>query len=342
MRKNRILIVDDLPANIKILSEVLRPEYDVSAATSGVEALELSVLDPKPDLILLDIMMPEMDGYEVCRRLKENPATSQIPVLFVTAMDDVEGETYGLSMGAVDYIIKPISEPIVKARIQTQLNLYHHQLHLEDLVAERTQQLKNGYIDTIRRLTLASEFKDEETGAHIKRISYYAKELAYETGMGNTFADTIFYAAPMHDIGKVAIPDAILLKPGSLTQNEWKVMKTHAAIGARILEGSDSPYLSMAVDIAGSHHERWDGSGYPKGLKGTKIPVTARIMNLVDQYDALRSLRPYKPAFSHDKTMAVITQGDNRTSPGHFDPDLLAVFGRIHTRFNEIFETYKD
>ncbi|HCY85574.1 MAG TPA: two-component system response regulator [Desulfobacteraceae bacterium] len=340
--KNRILIVDDLPANIKVLSGLLRPSYHVSAATSGAEGVAQAASDPKPDLILLDVMMPDMDGYEVCRRLKSNPDTREIPVLFVTAMAEVEEEAYGLSLGAVDYITKPISPSIVEARIRTHLNLYRHKQHLEDLVAERTLQLKSGYIDTIHRLTLASEFKDEETGAHIQRISYYTREVAQALGMDDKFCESIFYASPMHDIGKVAIPDAILLKPGPLDPKEWEVMKTHPGIGAKILDGSDSPYLAMAVDIAHCHHERWDGSGYPQGLKGDGIPLTARIMNLADQYDALRSLRPYKPAFSHEKSKTIITRGDGRTMPGHFDPDLLGVFERISGRFNDIFETHKD
>jgi len=342
MSKGKILIVDDLPANIKVLSELLRPDYEVSAAIRGAEGLELAGRYPQPDLILLDIMMPEMDGYAVCRKLKDNPATRDIPVLFVTAMDEVEDEAFGLSLGAVDYITKPISPPIVLARVRTHLNLYRHKRNLEDLVIERTVQLKNGYIDTIRRLTLASEYKDEETGAHIKRISYYTREIAECMGMDKSFAEAIFYASPMHDIGKVAIPDAILLKPGPLDEAEWAIMKTHPLIGAKILEGSDSPYLSMAVDIAGCHHERWDGGGYPGGLKGEQIPVTARIMNLADQYDALRSKRPYKPTFDHEQTRTIITQGDGRTLPGHFDPQILEVFRRHHSRFNEIFEKYKD
>ena len=342
MSKYKILIVDDLPANIKVMSELLRADYEVSATTSGSEALELAKTDPQPDLILLDIMMPEMDGYEVCRKLKESPVTRYIPVLFVTAMDEVADEAFGLSLGAVDYITKPVRPPIVRARIRTHLNLYRHKRHLDDLVMERTVQLKNGYIDTIRRLTLASEYKDEDTGSHIKRISYYTREIAECMGMDDEFAETIFYASPMHDIGKVAIPDAILLKSGPLNEAEWVIMKTHARIGAKILEGSDSPYLSMAVDIAGCHHERWDGGGYPAGLNGEQIPVTARIMNLADQYDALRSKRPYKPAFDHEQTRQIITRGDGRTLPGHFDPEILEVFRQYHSRFNEIFESYKD
>lgn len=340
--KNRILIVDDLPANIKVLRDLLKEDYHIYAATSGEDALELAAADPRPDLILLDIIMPGMNGYQVCNRLKQEAATRHIPVLFVTAMDDDYDEAMGLSLGAVDYIVKPVKPPIVKARIRTHLNLYHHKQHLEDLVAERTAQLKEGYIDTIRRLTLASEFKDEDTGTHIKRISYYTAELAQALGLGKELAETIFYAAPMHDIGKVAIPDSVLLKPGPLNSEEWEIMKTHAPIGARILEGSDSPYLTMAKEIAGCHHERWDGTGYPRGLKGEEIPLTARIMSLADQYDALRSTRPYKKSFSHDKTVEIITRGDGRTLPEHFDPAVLSAFEKMTGRFNDIFRHYKE
>lgn len=340
--KQRILIVDDTLANIRILNDLLRNDYKISVAINGPDALELIASQDQPDLILLDIMMPGMDGYEVCRRLKDNKDTKDIPVLFVTTKSEVEDETKGLELGAVDYITKPISPPIVISRVRNHMNLHLHQEHLEELVAQRTSQLREGYIDTVHRLTLASEYKDEETGAHIKRISYYTKELAQRMGMDNEFCDSIFYASPMHDIGKVTIPDAVLLKQGSLDDEEWKIMKTHAEIGAKILEGSSSPFLKMAVDIAGCHHERWDGKGYPNGLKGEEIPLTARIMNITDQYDALRSKRPYKPAFDQNKTVSIITEGDGHTMPEHFDPAVLAAFKKATDIFADIFETHKD
>lgn len=340
-KKQRILVVDDTPANIKILNGLLRNEYSISIATNGPDALELANSDKSPDLILLDIMMPDMDGYEVCRQLKANEKTSKIPVLFVTAKSEIEDERKGLELGAVDYIVKPISPPIVVERVRTHMSLFLHQEHLESLVAERTKQIRTGYIDTVHRLTLASEYKDEDTGAHIKRISYYTKELSMQLGMDKEFADSIFYASPMHDIGKVGIPDAVLLKEGPLDDAEWATMKTHAEIGAKILEGSDSPFLQMAVDIARSHHERWDGRGYPDGLKGEEIPLTARIMNITDQYDALRSKRPYKPGFDQTKTVSIITEGDGRTMPDHFDPDILEAFKKSVDIFNDIYETHK-
>ncbi len=342
VQKQRILIVDDTPANIKILNDLLKDEYRISVSTNGPDALEIAHSQEPPDLILLDIMMPEMDGYEVCKRLKADEKTKKIPILFVTAKGEVEDETNGLDLGAVDYIRKPISPPIVKSRVRNHMDLHLHQEHLEDIVAQRTQQLREGYIDTVHRLTLASEYKDEETGAHIRRIGYYCKELAGRMGLEHEFCDAIFYASPMHDIGKVAIPDAVLLKQGPLDDEEWNTMKTHAAVGALILKGSASPFLQMAVDIAGCHHERWDGGGYPNGFKGEGIPLPARIMNITDQYDALRSKRPYKPAFDQAKTLSIITEGDGRTMPDHFDPDILAAFKKATDVFADIFETHGD
>lgn len=338
--RQRILIVDDTIANIRILDGILKNDYDISVATDGANALEIANSSTKPDLILLDVKMPGMDGYEVCKKLKSNTKTTHIPVLFVTTQSEIKDETKGLQLGAVDYITKPISPPIVASRVRNHMNLHLHQSHLEDLVKERTKQLRTGYIDTVRRLTLASEFKDEDTGAHIKRISYYTESLSREIGMDCEFCDSIFYASPMHDIGKVAIPDSILLKEGPLNEKEFQIMKTHTEIGAKILQGSESPFLQMAIDIALYHHERWDGSGYPDGLKEHEIPLTARIMNISDQYDALRSKRPYKPAFDQSKSYTIIVKGDGRTMPGHFDPEILEVFKKVAGDFEDIFNEH--
>ena len=349
-----VLIVDDTPANIKLLVATLEEDYRIGIAKDGVKALQF-VEENKPDLILLDIMMPEMDGFEVCSRLKANPKTKDIPIMLISALLDVYEKTKGFKLGAVDYITKPFEILEVQARVRTHLEhkLYHDKL--ERLVENRTLSLQNamqeldkansmikaGYREAIFMLTLASEFKDEDTGNHIKRVSLYTKELADVIGMNAEFIDTIYHASPMHDIGKVAIPDNIIMKPAELDVEEWEKMKTHTVAGAKILEGSNSPYLQMAMDIARSHHERWDGTGYPNGLKGEEIPLAARIMNLADQYDALRSKRPYKSALDHETVVKILTKGDGRTMPEHFDPVVLGSFRKCLDKFREIIEEYK-
>lgn len=337
----KILIVDDTELNVDILVETLGEQYDLRVALDGETALDIA-LSENLDLILLDIMMSGMDGYEVCQQLQANQSTAKIPVIFLTAMDKEQDEAKGLKLGAVDYITKPFSPDLVLARIATHLSLYHHRVHLEDLVNKRTRQIEESYIDTIHRLTVTAEYKDEDTGAHIQRVSHYCKLLAERLGMEVEFCHCIFYAAPMHDIGKVGIPESVLLKPGALTEEEWEVMKTHTTIGADILKQAHSPYLRMAAEIAGGHHERWDGSGYPNGLSGEEIPLSARILNLADQYDALRSPRPYKSAFPHEKVVTIITQGDGRTHPEHFDPQVLAVFSSYHSEMDEIYQSMQN
>ncbi len=341
----KILIADDQLFHIMVLEELCRDlGYETVKARNGREVVEFARTE-HPDCILMDVVMPEMDGLEATAHLKNDKDTAHIPVIIITGLDSRKDRLAGIAIGADDFLTKPIDNEELSLRLRNNLRnkefhdfLAEHKQLLEKQVAERTLLLREGYIDTIHRLVLASEFKDEYTGAHISRISYYSREIAEACNLGSEFAESIFYASPMHDVGKVAIPDAIQQKPGPLNASEWQIMKTHTTIGAEILEGSNSPYLQMAVDIARYHHERWDGKGYPNGLKGEEIPLTARIMNICDQYDALRSERPYKQAFSHEKSCTIILQGSDRTSPEHFDPEVLEVFRKCRGRFAEIYE----
>jgi putative two-component system response regulator len=305
----RILIVDDEPANLKVMREVLGNQYRLSFAKSGDAALALVEKEP-PKLILLDIMMPNMSGFEVCQLLKQNPATEHIPVIFVTALADESDEFKGFEIGAVDYITKPISPAIVRARVKTHLSLV------------QAEQLKLAHVDLVHRLGCAAEYKDTDTGEHIVRMSKYSKILALAYGMTEQHAELLKQAAPMHDIGKIGIPDAILLKPGKLTAEEFEHMKQHAKIGAKILANSSSPLLQLAYILAMEHHEKWDGSGYPNGLKGEEISIEGRIVAIADVFDALTSKRPYKQAWSVDEAISHMREHAGK----HFDPQLIALF----------------
>ena len=342
----KILIVDDQEANVVLLERMLRGAGYVSI-TSTMDPREVCELHRKNryDLILLDLQMPGMDGFQVMESLKEIETGGYLPVLVITAQPG--HKLRALKAGAKDFISKPFELVEVLARVHNMLEVrqLHNELHnyndvLEQRVREKTADLQESYVETIYTMTRAAEYKDEDTGAHVRRISYYSRELARMLGLDEEFVDKIFFASPMHDIGKIGIPDHILLKPGGFTPDEWEVMKGHAAMGAKILGNSKSPYLKLGAEIALNHHERWDGGGYPNGKRGEAIPLSARIMNICDNYDALRSKRPYKPAFDHLKTMDIITNGDGRTRPEHFDPVILAAFKQNHQSFRDIFEAY--
>ena len=362
-KKSKILLVDDESRNIRLLEQLCKNlGYLAVTADSGQEAIDKSLTE-SPDLILMDIMMPGMDGFEATEIIKSNEATGHIPVIILTALGDKKDRIKGIAKGANDFLSKPFDVEELSLRIRNNLQIkeYHdfiknHNILLESEVKKRTEELnkayekldstyhsvQKSYIETIQRLNMAAEYKDEDTGSHIRRTSLYTKELASALGMDFDFIENIYYASPMHDIGKVGIPDGILMKSGSLTPEEWTVMKSHTTIGAKILSGSESSLLKMAEEIALSHHERWNGSGYPKGLKGEEIPISGRITNIVDQYDALRSKRPYKVNLHHKTVVKIITEGDGRTSPGDFDPVILEAFKKSIKKFDEIFNTQSD
>lgn len=357
--KPTILVVDDTPDNLSLMSGLLRGNYKVKLAHSGERALQIAGGEAKPDLILLDIMMPEMDGYEVLRRLQQEPGSRQIPVIFLTAMTAAEDEKIGLDLGAVDYISKPINPAIVLARVNTQLQLkfardllQNQNAHLEREVQKRTREVVAIQDVTIRAITSLAETRDNETGNHIRRTQHYVKVLAQQLQLHSRFSheldaetiESLFKSAPLHDIGKVGIPDHILLKPGRLEPDEFEIMKTHTTLGRdAILHaeqelGESIAFLRHAKEIAYSHQEKWDGSGYPEGLVGEAIPLSARLMAVADVYDALISRRVYKPAFSHEKAVAIISEGRG----SHFDPDMVDAFLQISAAFDQIAKQYAD
>ncbi|MBF0613552.1 MAG: response regulator [Magnetococcales bacterium] len=348
---SRIFVVDDTETNIDILLETLGDTYEVSVALDGPTALE-DIPERAPDLILLDVMMPDMDGYEVCKRLKADPRTQNIPLIFVTAKQETEDETYGLELGAVDYITKPFSPAVVLARVKTHLQLEKARRELarsneilEDRVRQRTAELyiknlelEETRLEIIRRLGRAAEYKDNETGLHVIRMSHYSRLLALAANMEEKDAETLFQAAPMHDIGKIGIPDLILLKPGRLTNEEWNVMRNHPEIGAGIIGKQDSMLLETARIVALTHHEKWDGSGYPRGLVGAEIPMVGRIVAIADVFDALTTKRPYKEAWPVEKAVQLLRDGAGT----HFDPNLVPLFVSILPGVLEVRENWKE
>jgi len=349
--KQTVLVVDDTPINIDVVKGILSETYFIQAAIDGQVALKI-IEKKKPDLILLDIMMPEMDGYEVCRHLKSDPETRNIPIIFLTAKNQESNETEGFLLGAADYIRKPVNPSILQARVKTHLALYDQNRHLEDQVAERIREIKKIQEVTMVAMGSLAETRDPETGNHIRRTQHYVKLLAeklvnharFDDYLNSTVIDLLFMSAPLHDIGKVGVPDHILLKPGKLTNAEFEAMKKHTTYGRDAIQAAESildntnSFLSLAKEIAYSHQEKWDGSGYPEGLAGDDIPIPARLMAVADVYDALISRRIYKPPFSHEKAVAIITEGKG----SHFDPDMVEAFLEIADEFQEISQRYMD
>jgi putative two-component system response regulator len=354
-----ILVVDDSPENLSVMHGLLREEYRLKVATHGEAAIEIAHGKPAPHLILLDIMMPAMDGYEVIRRLKSSPTTREIPVIFLTARNSDGDEAVGFEMGAVDYIAKPVSGPILMARVRTHLNLKASNDIIRDKnaflireVARRTRELEMVQDVTILAMASLAETRHLETGNHIRRTQAYVRVLAkqlqhhphFSLMLTDTNIELLYKSAPLHDIGKVGIPDHILLKPGRLTAEEFEIMKTHTTLGRDAIEhaeqqiGGSVPFLAFAKEVAYSHQEKWDGSGYPQGLVGRAIPISARLMAIADVYDALTSRRIYKGSLDHDEAVRAITMGRAK----HFDPDMVDAFLQVQSLFREIAIQYND
>ena len=357
--KATILVIDDTPENLSLMQLLLRDRYKIKGANNGERGLEIALSEPQPDLILLDIMMPGMDGYEVCARLKGNPRTADIPVIFLTARSELEDEERGFELGAVDYITKPISPSICLARLRTHLTLKatadflrDKNVFLETEVSKRTREVNAIQDVTILAMASLAETRDSDTGNHIRRTQHYVRALAWKLSSHPRFRDyltvanitLLFKSAPLHDIGKVGIPDRILLKKGRLTPEEFAVMKTHTTLGRDAIAhaeqalGLEVAFLTRAKQIAYSHQEQWDGSGYPEGLQGDAIPIPARLMAVADVYDALISRRVYKEPMPHTEAVDII----RRTSGQHFDPDVVEAFVQIHQQFYAIALTYAD
>jgi putative two-component system response regulator len=332
----RVLIVDDNPVNIDVLRGILSPHMRVLAALDAPTAQRLARGPQPPDLVLLDVNMPGMNGYELCEQLRHDVATREIPVIFVTARTEDVDESRGFAVGGSDYITKPVHPDVVLARARTQLELRTRReadrargQRLERLVRVRTGELERAYdelwrasLETTVRLARAAEFRDDDTGAHVLRMSHFATTIARSMGLPEPVCEQILHAAPLHDIGKIGIPDRILLKKGPLDEGEWAIMRRHPLIGARVLDGSDNPVVQLAEVIARTHHERWDGTGYPEGLAGEAIPLVGRIVAVADVFDALTNARPYKPAFPVERAVSIIREG----AGSHFQPAAVQAF----------------
>jgi len=360
--RRRVLAVDDLDINLEILEAILDGDYHYTAVTSGEAALEAMSGDSQPDLVLLDLSMPGMDGFELLRQMKKDARLTNIPVVFVTGETDEYSEERGLKLGAVDYIKKPYNSDIIRVKIRNHIELKTYRDNLELVVAERTRELRErteelfvAHGAIIMGMSLLSESRDKVTGAHLARIRTLTLVVAKRVAviaplmLNSEQVELITSYSPLHDVGKVAVPDAVLNKHGALTSEEFDLMKTHTTGGGDVLRqtagfltGKRVGQLDIAIEIAESHHERYDGTGYPRGLKGEAIPISARIVSIVDVYDALRSSRPYKDGFSHEKACEIILVGDGRTSPAHFDPVVIEAFKQVHHELACIFDQNPD
>jgi putative two-component system response regulator len=353
-----IMIVDDEPANLQVLSGILKEKgYKVRPASSGRQALQAAQIE-LPDLVLLDINMPEMNGYEICKRLKNDIKLWNIPVIFISALNETLDKIKAFSVGGVDYVTKPFNYEEVQSRVDTHLKLHFLQLdlesynnRLEDLVMTQVKEISESQMATIFALAELAESRDDDTGKHLERVQIFCKllclELAekpeYKNEINPYFIKELYHASPLHDIGKVAIPDNILLKQGKLTPEEFETMKKHTVFGSKTLQRvhmkyPNNSFINMGIDIAHYHHEKWDGSGYPERLKGTDIPLCARIMTVADVYDALRSRRCYKKAFSHEESYKIIIDGEG----AQFDPEVIRSFQEVEKQFNEITENMNE
>ncbi len=355
----KILIVDDDPDIRESLSEILLSEgYQIETAENGKEALR-KLSNFVPDIVLTDYLMPEMDGIALCKVIKNDPTLVDTGVILITGVNDLDTRVRGLLAGADDFLNKPFMLPELQARIKSlsKVKLYHdflknYQKKLEEEVEKKTadllkanldlkiayEEIKDLSLETIYRLAKAAEYRDEHTGYHIQRIAHYSVAIGVHLGLSNDTLDVLRYASPLHDIGKLGIPDAILLKPGALTPSEWEIMKMHSVIGAEILSGSKIRYLKAAEKIARYHHEKWDGTGYPEGLKGEKIPLLARITALADVFDALTTDRPYRKAMTIEEALEIIKNGRG----SHFDPLLVDTFFKVKEEILSIRELFKD
>ena len=334
--KAKILVVDDEATNLRLLEATLRLlGYQVILARDGEEALA-KVKETPPNVILLDTLMPKMDGFEVARRLKGDEATKSISIIMMTALDEVEDRVKALEAGADDFLSKPVDATELRPRVNSQLKvkayndlIRNYPREIETEVARRTESIRQSFekmkiasLDTVYRLARAAEYKDEDTGSHVERMSHYSSAIARKLGLDNDFVERILWAAPMHDIGKIGIPDRVLQKPGKLDDEEWVIMRSHTTIGAEILKDASADFIKLAADIAISHHEKWNGSGYPRGIKGADIPLAGRIVALADVFDALTSERPYKTAFPLEKALAIIKESRG----SHFDSEVVNAF----------------